>query len=164
MILPLLIEAGAIPLQSSGGFGAFDVAPERIAIAAKVQTLQVIGASLPLGAAVWTQPFDPADNRPFGFSFVDQLDADDTIASIERISLSSTAAALGLVIDESAGHSPVIDQDEPVRLQLWFAVTEGFQSASSFDLAGTQMRVAFKIKSTKGHTIERSGVLTVRQQ
>lgn len=161
-MIELLIAAGVIPLQVDVGSGTFDVAPERIAIAAKLQADTPISVGTPNGAAVWQQPFDPADERPFGMSFQEVLDGDEHIVDILSISLSSAAAALGLEVDLDDGRAPLIDSNGQARLQLWFKVADGQQASPSYDANGVRFPVAFRVKTDKGARIRRSAVLTVR--
>ena len=162
-MLALLLAAGAVPEQSGALPGVFDVPIERIASAARVQPAAAVGNGIPFGAVAWAQPFDPADHLPYGFSFDALLDAGETIASIERIALSSAGAALGVTIDQTAGFLPTVDQDGARRIQLWFLVDAALQSALPFDAAGAQVPVSFRILTSKSHRLERTAILTVRQ-
>ena len=162
-MLALLVAAGAIPEQAEAGTGPVDVPTERLAVAPTVQSLTPFGAGIPLGAASWQQPFDPADHLPYAFSFEALLDEGETIAAVERIALSSAGAALGVIIDQSTGFAPVIDADGGQRIQLWFSVDPDMQNNAPFDADGAQVPVTFRVLTSKSHRIERTAVLTVRQ-
>ena len=140
-----------------------DVPPERLAIAAVVQSLASLGSGIPFGAAEWPQPFDPADHLPFGFSFEQLLDEGETIVDVERIALSSAGAALGLIVDKSSDFAPIIDAAAGRAVQLWFSVDPDMQNGAPFDAAGARVPVTFRVLTSKAHRFERSAVLTVRQ-
>lgn len=140
-----------------------DVPRERLAVAAKVQSTAALGSSIPFGAVAWLQPLDPADHLPYGFSFESLLDTDETITMVESIALSSTGAGLGVLIDQSTGFAPIIDETGSRRIQLWFSVDPALQNTSPFDAAGAQVPVTFRILTSKLHRLERTAVLTVRQ-
>lgn len=163
MLLLDQLAAGAVPEQSGAATGTFDVPTSRTATAQRLQASTAIGTGIPYGAALWPQPFDPADHLAYGFSFKDLLDNGETITAIERIAVSATGAGMGLTIDQSAGFQPIIDQNGGQRIQLWFSVDPALQASSAFDASGTSIAVTFRILSSKSNRIERSAVLMVRQ-
>ncbi len=162
-MLLMLLATGVVPEESGTVIGPFDVPDERIAIAKKVQGASSVAVGLPLGAAQWEQPFDPSDRLPFGMSFVELLDAGETITSIDRIALSSTAAGLGVIIEQASPRAPVIDEIDLRRLQLWLSVDDAMQAAASYDASGVRFPVTFRVTTSKGRRFERSAILTVRQ-
>lgn len=162
-MLALLLAAGAIPEQTGAASGVFDVPKERIAIAARVQPASAMTNGIPYGSSAWLQAFDPAEHLPYGISFDSLLDTDETIESVERIALSSAGAALGVIIDQTIGFAPTVDQDGKRRIQLWFLVDPALQNSLPFDAAGTQVPVTFRVLTSKSHRLERTAVLTVRQ-
>ncbi|MDX3884035.1 hypothetical protein [Edaphosphingomonas haloaromaticamans] len=162
-MLALLVAAGVVPEQSNPTTGPVDVPAERLAVAAKIQTGLNIAVGIPLGAVAWQQPFDPADHLPFGISFTELLASDESIVAIERIGLSSAGAALGVIIDQSADRSPIIDEAGGRRIQLWFSVDPGFQASPTFDAAGVKVPVTCRVLTSKGLRFERTAILSVRQ-
>lgn len=163
-MLTMLLAGGAFVDQPIIDFGAFDVPPERIATVAKVQGATPFGNGIPLGAALWQQSLDPADHLPFGIAFTDLLDGTETIASVEKLAISSAGAALGVIIDGSGATAPVIDNAGALRVQLWLSVSADAQSAPLFDAGGIRVAISCRVITTKARKFDRTSVLTVRQQ
>lgn len=162
-MLTMLLAAGAFADDTSIDFGAFDVPPERIATVAKLQGATPFGNGIPLGAAPWAQALDPNDHLPFGISFADVLDGAETIATVERLAVSSAGAALGVAIDQGGVTAPIIDAAGALRLQFWLSVDLDAQSAPLFDDSGVRVGIGCRIVTTKDRVFDRTCVLTVRQ-
>lgn len=144
--------------------GTVIATPERTVIFDTVQSTTSVGQSVPLGAPRWQQPYDPADHSPYAGDFTKLLSGGETIATVEGIALSSSAAALGISVDETAGYAPIIDTGGK-KVQLWFAVDDERWASSAFNAAGVLMPVSIRIRtnSVPPKRYERTAVLTVRQ-
>ena len=147
--------------QVSAGSGIVSVPAERLVTFSK--TPGVTGLTgLPYGAPTWAQPFDPSEHAPFACDFSPLFDASEKIASIAAISLSASAAALGIAIDQASGYVPIIDSANGTKLQIWLK-TAG--ALAAFAGLGVNIGVSFRIITTAAQprTWERSGILVVRQ-
>lgn len=144
--------------------GTVIATPERTVIFDTVQSTASVGLLVPLGAPRWQQPFDPADHAPYAGDFVKLLGASEKIATVEMIALSSSAAALGIIIDQTEGYMPIIDTAGK-KVQLWFTVDPELWGSAAFNAAGVQMPVSMRIltNSAPPKRFERTAVLTVRQ-
>ena len=158
-----LIALGVFSAAAPPTSGVVNVPDERTALVARVQASAAIAAGIPLGAVEWEQPYDPADHARYAFSWATLLEPEEQVAEILAIRVSSAAAALGIMVDQSLGHSPLIDSVEGRKVQLWFVVAEAMQEAATFLGAGVKIPITMKILTTLGQTYERTNVLTVRQ-
>lgn len=167
-MLALLIAAGVIPLDDGDGSatGPVVVPPERVAEVVRVQGNAVISDVIPRGAREWEQAYDPADHAKYAFDWSPLLPEGEKVGEILSIRMSSAAAALGIAIDTSPEHPPIIEQDARLKVQLWFVVAEEQQESAAFLGAGVKLPVTMKIAtmSTPPEKFERTNVLTVRQQ
>ncbi len=162
-MLALWSAAGIVADASAIPTGPVDAPKERIAIAPRLQPATPSGAGIPYGAATWAWPFDPADYLPYVFSFESAMDTNESIATVERIAISSAGAALGLMIDQGSNH-PVIDEAGKRRIQLWFSVDPAMQTSLPFDAGGALIPISFRVLTDKAHRLDRTAVLMVRQQ
>lgn len=165
MHLPLAIAAGIIPAELESSQGNVTVPDERNGLVARIQANAGSTPGIPLGAVEWQQPYDPADHAPYAFDFSPLLDEGDRVAEILSVRLSSSAAALGIQIDQADGYQPLIDQAAGLKAQLWFVVADGQQEAASFLGAGVKIPVTMRVRTTLApiKKFERTMVLTVRQ-
>jgi hypothetical protein len=108
---------------------------------------------------------DPADRFPHAFKFTQFLADAEKITSIERLTMSAAGASLGVQIDQSAGRAPIIS-DDGKAIQLWFLVADEFQGHPAFTGNGVEITVAALVRTDADpfHQLERTAVLTVRQQ
>lgn len=168
----LLGLLGSTPGGGGGGSGPFTATGPVIASAARTVVLSAVqdtaarGSSIPLGAELWLQQFDPADHAPYAMDFAELLDEGEKIAEVETIYLNATAALLGVSVDTATDYRPVIDEIDGESVQIWFVVDEAAWAVSSFDAGGVQLPVTMRVitDATPPKRYERTGVLTVRQQ
>lgn len=160
-----LIAIGVFAAPAPPTTGEVSVPGERTAIVARVQAGAAVAAGIPLGAVEWQQPYDPADHAPYAFDFSSLLEPDERVAEILAIRVSSAAAALGIMVDQSAGHAPLIDAAAGLKVQLWFVVSEELQEAATFLGSGVKIPITMKIATTSDpqKRFERTSVLMVRQ-
>lgn len=146
-------------------FGEVSVPAERTAVMAKVQSTAVTSDTIPLGAAEWEQPFDPADHAPYAADFSPLLGENERIARIVRIRSSATAAALGIKIDDAPAYAPIIDEADGKKVQVWPVVDPDLEEADPFLAAGVRIPVATQIETNSNppKRFERTSVLRVRQ-
>ena len=160
-----LIAIGVLSAGSAPPTGAVTVPEERTAVVARVQLASTIAVGIPLGAVEWEQPFDPADHAPYAFDWSSLLDAGERVEDILAIRVSSSAAALGIMVDQTGAFAPIIDSAAGLQVQLWFVVAEEMQEVATFVGAGVKIPVTMKIEtsSTPPKRFERTNVLEVRQ-
>ena len=163
MLLPL-ITFGVVP-EGGGSSGPITAPPEQIAVVPSVQGATSVATGAPLGVATWARPFDPGDHRPYAIDFTTQLRDGEEIAAMEEIEMSAAGALLGVGIDTATGYSPIIGDDGKM-VQVYFAVEPEFWDELSFAASGLRLPVTFRVRTdgTPYDTIERSALLTVRQQ
>jgi hypothetical protein len=165
-----LIAFGVIPMgddepgEPGTDTGAIIATEARTAVLAVLQATNATAVGVPLGATAWQQPLDPADHLPYAIDFTALLGGSEKIAAINEIAMPAAAAMLGVGIDNSEGHSPLIGTDGK-KVQVWFAVEPGFWQETAFTSAGVRLPVTFRVTtdSTPPKRIERTAVLTVRQ-
>lgn len=154
---------GAAPPDA--GTGDIIAIAERTVAPVTVPSVGTSAAPIPLNAYQWRSPFDPADRAPYALDWKALLATDEKIASIVRLTMSASGAAIGIRIDDTAGRAPIIATDGKAT-QLWFRVEPEFQENTAFAGAGVQVAVAVLVRTdaTPYKDFERTAVLTVRQQ
>lgn len=165
-MLPLWIAAGIIALSTEPSVGNVVAVQECTVAASRRQPEQSVGTSLPYGAYVWDQPFDPGDHVPYALDFGPLLDEGEKLAAIVTIRMSAAAAALGVAIDQSSGYAPVIDDEGGGKVQVWPLVASETQEAVQFDATGTRLPVTIRVltDASPPKRFERTAVLIMRQQ
>ena len=165
-MLGLMIAAGVINVQTEVPMGAIVATAECTVAAMRRQPETSSGVGMPLGAPVWQQAFDPGDHVPYAIDFSDLLTDGEKIAGVDSIRLTSTAAALGVTVDQAAQFAPLIDSASQSKVQLWLFVAVETQNVAQFDDAGTRVGVQIGVRTdaTPPRRFERTGVLIVRQQ
>lgn len=164
-MLALAIAAGIIPFDVPAESGEVSAPRERTAAAVRAQASTVIGNAIPQGAAIWTQPFDPADHAKYVMDWDVFLPEGVKIAEILSIRMSAAAAALGVGVDQTAPFSPIIDSTAGRKVRVFIGVLPENQEAPQFDASGTRLPVSCKIRTNEElpEEFERTWVLTVRQ-
>ena len=161
-----LIAWGIISTAAAVGPGTGDVdVPASQMASAKVNASGGgAGTGIPSLASIWTQPLDPSDRNKYGMDWAPVL-GDETIATIESITMSALGASLGVQVDSDADRIPIIDT-QGQKVQLWFKVDPSFKNNAAFSDPGTRVAVSVLIKtdSTPYRELERTWVLTVLQQ
>ncbi|KTF70702.1 hypothetical protein ACNFJ7_02190 [Sphingomonas sp. HT-1] len=137
---------------------------DRTAVMTIVPAAVARASGLPFGAAAWAQPYDPGDHAPYAIDFSDLLDEGESIAKIEAIKVSPTAALLGIAIDESANYRPIIDVGGQ-KVQVWFLIDQAYWEAAQFAAGGVQLPLSVRVLTdgSPAKRYERTAVLTVRQ-
>ncbi len=163
-MLTHLIVLGLLSAPSGGGIGQVIATPDRTAAMAINQPTASRPNNIPLGAVTWAQPYDPGDHAPYAISFKDLLDQGETIASIDAIKVSSSAALLGISVDTAAAYAPIIDIAGD-KIQLWFLVDQSAWESAAFAAAGVQVAITVRVVTDGAppKRYERTAVLTVRQ-
>ena len=146
------------------GTGDVDVPPNYMASAKVNASGGGSGSGIPLLASVWTPPLDPSDRNKYGMDWTSVL-GEETIASIETITMSALGASLGVQVDSDSDRIPIIDT-QGQKIQLWFKVDPAFKSNPAFSDPGTRVGISVLIKtnSIPYRELERTWVLTVLQQ
>lgn len=163
-MIALLLALGLLELPAGNVTGPLLAATDQVAAVQKVPVVTATGNAIPVGAPVWSRPFDPADRSPYAWDFGPVLASGSQIASIERITMSAAGAAAGIQIDQQAPRLPVIAADG-THVQVWFLVDLATQSADVFVGTGLQVAVSVLICTSDAvpQFYERSLVLTVRR-
>jgi len=158
----IIPQGGDMP--GGGDTGTVIATPARTAVLAIAQPATSVASGVPLGATVWSQPFDPADHVPFAIDFAALLDEGEAIVEIEAITMSAAGAALGVAVDDAAPYGPIIDTAGK-KVQLWFVVDDAHWSETAFSASGVQIPVAVRVATagTPPKRFERTCVLMVRQ-
>lgn len=163
-MIALLLALGLLDPPAGNVTGALVAASDQVAAVQKVAVVAASGNAIPVGAPVWSRPFDPADRSPYAWDFGPVLASGSKIASIERITMSAAGAAAGVQIDQQAPRLPVIAADG-THVQVWFLIDGASQIADIFTGNGLQVAVSVLVSTTDDvpQFYERSLVLTVRR-
>lgn len=170
-MLTYFLALGIIASGGGGGGGPITATgpviatPARTAVIALLQPSNTSAVGIALGAAIWAQPYDPADHLPYAVDFGVHLGVGEKIAQIVEIEMNATAALLGVEVDVASGYSPIIDSAAGKKIQVWFTVIESAWNDAAFDVDGVQLPVIVRIltDSVPPKRLERTSVLTVRQ-
>lgn len=159
------VSTGTFIIAAQVGTGNMTVTTERTIIVNRVQPNTNVGDGIPLGAPMWKQQFDPGDHAPFAIDFSPLLLVGERIAAIEAITMAAQATTIGLSIDNQGPFVPIIDQENGMKIQVWFVVNSASKLLSRYDASGVNILVTFRIRTDAAIPVtwERSGVLNVRQ-
>jgi hypothetical protein len=165
LILTHFIALGLVGSLPPAQVNTITAVAERTVTPARIPVGTAGTAEIPVGASRFAAPMDPADRFPHAFAFGQFLGENEKIVSIERLTMSAAGASLGVQIDQSTSRAPIIGTDGKA-IQLWFFCTEEFQAHPAFSGNGVQIAVSALVRTdaVPFHQLERTAVLTVRQQ
>ncbi|GGB15074.1 hypothetical protein GCM10011380_00610 [Sphingomonas metalli] len=161
-MLTWLLVTGILAAELQPGSGDLTAPDTRVIDIPRAQLRTQVAAGAPLGVQIFAQDYDPSDSGEYAMNFGTAIDANETIVDIEYIGVSAAAAALGIAIDTTADHIPIITGDGK-HIQYWPLVDQAQWSALSFDAAGVIAQVKVRVRTSKGRRWERTALHQVRQ-